>query len=137
VLEGAAEIGKVERRLRHLEAELAAVVPGDPRGEALTATYGDLRHRFEVLGGDHVEAKARAILTGLGVEQARFSEPLAHLSGGWRMRVVLARLLLGAPDLLLLDEPRTTSTWRRSTGWRASSPTSRAHSSSSPTTATF
>src|SRR4029450_10627293 len=66
VLDGAAEIVEVERRLRRL----AAVTAGDPRGEALTANYGDLRHRFEVLGGDHVEAKARAILSGLGVEEA-------------------------------------------------------------------
>ena len=105
VLEGAAEIVDVERRLRVLEAELTAARPGDPRTEALTATYGDLRHRFEVLGGDHVEAKARAILSGLGVEGKRFHEPLARCPAGWRMRVVLARLLLGAPDLLLLDEP--------------------------------
>jgi ATP-binding cassette subfamily F protein 3 len=96
---------RMEEQLEALEHGLAAVKPGDAELAKLQSAYGDLRHRFESIGGDRVEAKARAILSGLGVPAARFHEPLTNLSGGWRMRVALARLLLSAPDLLLLDEP--------------------------------
>jgi ATP-binding cassette subfamily F protein 3 len=104
VLEGAGELRLLERELAALEHRLADTAPG-PEADSLAQAYGDLRHRFEVRGGDHVETRARAILGGLGVPEARWEEPLGRLSGGWRMRVVLARLLLGSPDLLLMDEP--------------------------------
>jgi len=105
VLDGFGEIRRMEEQLEALEHKLADVKPGDAELERLQTAYGDLRHRFESMGGDRAEAKARAILSGLGVPVARFHEPLTNLSGGWRMRVALARLLLAAPDLLLLDEP--------------------------------
>jgi ATP-binding cassette subfamily F protein 3 len=105
VLDGFAEIRLMEEQLEAAEHRLATLTPGDPGLDKLTTMYGDLRHRFETMGGDRIEAKARAILSGLGVPAARFHESLTNLSGGWRMRVALARLLLAAPDLLLLDEP--------------------------------
>ena len=105
VLDGFAEIRLMEEQLEAQEHALAALRPDDPTLAKLTAAYGDLRHRFETMGGDRVETKARAILSGLGVPEVRFHEPLRNLSGGWRMRVALARLLLAVPDLLLLDEP--------------------------------
>ncbi len=105
VLDGFAEIRQMEEQLEAAEHRFAALAPGDPELDKLTTAYGDLRHRFETMGGDRIEAKARAILSGLGVPAARFHESLTNLSGGWRMRVALARLLLAAPDLLLLDEP--------------------------------
>ncbi|MBI4384766.1 MAG: ABC-F family ATP-binding cassette domain-containing protein [Nitrospinae bacterium] len=67
--------------------------------------YGGLQHEFERLGGYGREAKAKAILEGLGFRSGQMDSPLSKFSGGWRMRVELARLLLQNPDVLLLDEP--------------------------------
>ncbi len=105
VLSGFPEVAQIEAQLEHLAGELAGMRPDDPRLDEHTSRYGALRERYEALGGDRLESRARAILDGLGVERAALDRPLGSLSGGWRMRVVLARLLLAAPELLLLDEP--------------------------------
>jgi ATP-binding cassette subfamily F protein 3 len=105
VLGGFREIVDLERAIESAGEEMASLPPGSPELARATERYGALRHRYEELGGDRVEARARAILSGLGVPATDLRRALVELSGGWRMRVALARLLLGRPDLLLLDEP--------------------------------
>ncbi len=104
VLAGAGAVSGIERRMRHIEAEMAEETAPDEMAE-LMDEYGRLQHRFEQLGGWSLETEARRILAGLGFAQADMEREIGEFSGGWMMRVALARLLLQNPDLLLLDEP--------------------------------
>ena len=75
------------------------------RARSLLAEFARLQEHFDELGGYTLEAQARRILSGLGFTDADLARPTDSLSGGWLMRVALAKLLLAAPDALLLDEP--------------------------------
>jgi ATP-binding cassette, subfamily F, member 3 len=103
VLSDAGGARGLEERLRALEAAMAQA--DEDEQEALLAEYAHVHERFEHLGGYGVEAEARRVLGGLGFDEARIDRDVGELSGGWMMRVALARLLLAAPDVLLLDEP--------------------------------
>ena len=95
VLDGAGESRTLALRLRELEDRLEFLDPGDGEGAEATAEYGELLSRFEQIGGNAVENRAQQILAGLGVHSDLWDRDLATLSGGWRMRVMLARLLMG------------------------------------------
>jgi ATP-binding cassette subfamily F protein 3 len=104
VLEGAGVVSGIGRRMGHIEGELSEATE-EAELEELMAEYGRLQHRFEQLGGYGLEAEARRILAGLGFAQADVERDIGTFSGGWMMRVALAKLLLANPDILLLDEP--------------------------------
>src|SRR5213593_616966 len=97
------EILAMEKELERLHHEMATAT--GERQESLTRRSGDLQHRFEAAGGFDLEARARAILGGLGCEPGDHARPLREFSGGYRMRAALGALLLRRPDYLLLDEP--------------------------------
>ncbi len=103
-LEGAGEVATIAGRLLELEAELADPAKADEL-ERLVTEFGDAQARFEELGGYALEARAREILAGLGFAADVVEGDVGALSGGWKMRVGLARILLMKPDVMLLDEP--------------------------------
>jgi ATP-binding cassette subfamily F protein 3 len=104
VLAGAGEVSGIGRRMRHIEQELEEATDEEELAE-LMEEYGRLQHRFEAMGGYSLESEARRILAGLGFADADMERDIGQFSGGWMMRVALARLLLQNPDVLLLDEP--------------------------------
>ncbi len=99
VMSGDKELMNLEEEMRVLEKQLEK---GDVR---VLDRYGEVQSRFGSLGGFEQETTARKVLAGLGFDQARMNAKISDLSGGWRMRVALARTLVTSPDLLLLDEP--------------------------------
>ncbi len=99
---GAGEVATLGEELKALEAAMAE---GGDDLDATIARYGEVQARFQELGGYDVEARAQTILAGLGLSPEQVDGDVGNLSGGWKMRVALARILLLQPDVLLLDEP--------------------------------
>jgi ATPase subunit of ABC transporter with duplicated ATPase domains len=104
VMEGAGPVSAVASELRQLEAAMADPARGDDMDEII-ARYGEVQARFEELDGYGLEGRAREVLAGLGFSQEMMDGDVGALSGGWKMRVALARILLMRPDVMLLDEP--------------------------------
>ncbi|NNC14700.1 ABC-F family ATP-binding cassette domain-containing protein [Corallococcus exiguus] len=104
VMDGAGPVSTVAAEMKHLEAAM-----GDPdqadNMEKLVERYGVVQGRFEELGGYALEGRAREILAGLGFSEEMMDGDVGKLSGGWKMRVALSRILLMRPDAMFLDEP--------------------------------
>ena len=105
VMDAAVEIKRFGARAEELQASIAQATGDEPDFEAMLAEYGHVQDRFERLGGYELESNARQILSGLGFAPRDFQRPCSEFSGGWQMRIALAKLFLRRPDLLLLDEP--------------------------------
>jgi ATPase subunit of ABC transporter with duplicated ATPase domains len=104
VMEGAGPISVVAAELRDLET---AMVDPDQldRMDEIIERYGEVQARYEELDGYALEGRAREVLAGLSFSQSMMDGDVGALSGGWKMRVALARILLMRPDVMLLDEP--------------------------------
>ncbi len=104
VMDGAGPVSEVAAELHALEAALADPERMDEM-DALVERYGEVQGRFEELDGYALEGRAREVLAGLNFSEEMMDGDVGALSGGWKMRVALARILLMRPDAMLLDEP--------------------------------
>ncbi|NDB68579.1 MAG: ABC transporter ATP-binding protein, partial [Methylocystaceae bacterium] len=104
VMNGAGPVSDVMAHLRELETAMADPDQAD-RMDEIIEQYGEAQGRFEELGGYALEGRAREVLAGLSFSEEMMDGDVGALSGGWKMRVALARILLMRPDCMLLDEP--------------------------------
>ena len=104
VMDGAGPVSAVAGELKELEAAMADPGRADDMDDII-ACYGEVQARFEELDGYALEGRAREVLAGLSFTQEMMDGDVGALSGGWKMRVALARILLMRPDAMLLDEP--------------------------------
>jgi ATP-binding cassette subfamily F protein 3 len=106
------KIIQLEKEIEELGKELEAT-----SDEKTLLIYSDKLHELEVLGGYDIHHRTEEVLQGLGFSNADLQRPYKEFSGGWRMRVLLAKMILQQPDLLLLDEP-TNHLDLPSIGWK-------------------
>jgi len=104
VIAGSGRLGDLHHELEQLQHDMADPAKADDMDRIL-ARFGEVQEEYDHLGGYAIESQAREILHGLGFDDERIEGDVGALSGGWKMRVAMARVILGKPDVLLMDEP--------------------------------
>ena len=104
VIAGSGRLGDLHHELERLQHDMADPAKADDMDRIL-ARFGEVQEEYDHLGGYAIESQAREILHGLGFDDERIDGDVGALSGGWKMRVAMARVILGKPDVLLMDEP--------------------------------